>query len=225
MLKENSFINFKEMGVSLEVLEGLVERLKKTQDIFTKFREICEESKKTHTKAFITSEEAALIIGCAPSLLANKRHYKNGPQFFKIAGKILEGVIDDKRASQESTPDPWNRSEDLFAHYKDGILVERSWPDYVERLLLHCTNNGYPRAWFDICKHLAANPGQAVFKNWFKNMVPFDLTSLHVRLVVKSAFYRDYINATYFDPLNKALKAVLPSMSSFEIEVGKCAPP
>lgn len=83
-----------DIGASLENLEALVETLKRKQNTFKTFREICEENKRTGTKTFVDEVEAAKIIGCAASLLANKRHKGTGPHFFKVAGRIRYDLAD-----------------------------------------------------------------------------------------------------------------------------------
>ena len=83
----NNYQALTNIGTSLETLEALVETLKRKQATFKTFREICEDNKRTGTKTFVDEAEAAKIIGCAASLLANKRHKGTGPQFFKIAGR------------------------------------------------------------------------------------------------------------------------------------------
>lgn len=146
------------------------------------------------------------------------------------ARKILEGAIHDRwtvvsQASASYRSDSWSKSDDLFSHYANGILIERDTEYYHQLLQQHCANNGYPDVWFNVCKGLVAQVGQAVFRNWFKDMVPVDLVSSKVKLAVKGLFYRDYINATYAEAFRQALKAALPAMKTFEIEVGGHDPP
>ena len=84
---------------------------------------------------------------------------------------------------------------------------------------MHCQVHDYPESWCAVCEVLAAELGQAVFKNWFKNMAPLDLKSAQTRLGVEGLFFKDYVISHYGDSLRAALRSVFPNSKGFVLEV------
>ncbi|MBT4879515.1 MAG: hypothetical protein HOI80_03225 [Alphaproteobacteria bacterium] len=117
------------------------------------------------------------------------------------AQKVLEGKIYDKPQVRNFKEKPWSKFE--------------------KELIKHCEDYYYPASWFEVCKLLAQNLGQAVFLSWFKDMSLKSLSPDSISVSVKNAFIKDYIVTHYYRDFERALKEELPEMTNIDIHVGE----
>ena len=103
---------------------------------------------------------------------------------------------------------------------KTDTFKEKTWAEFEKELQMHCQKNNLPDTWFEVCKLIAKRCGQAVFVSWFKDMLLKLFTPTTVSVSVKSPFIKDYITTHYFRDFERALKNVLPKLTTIDIHVG-----
>ena len=115
--------------------------------------------------------------------------------------KVLEGAIYDKPQTED-----------------EGRLIEKPWVEYTQSLKEHCTSKHYPEGWFEVCKFLSRQLGQATFENWFKHIEP-ELKDEHTLwLLTGTPFLQDYITTHYRDFLETAIRSAFPKVTEFKIQ-------